>query len=237
MSCNGKQSYLQHNKYNTMLIQRLFTILAPHECLQCSKEGSLLCYDCQLGLPQVPIRCYKCGRWNDNSRTCAACRRRTSIHTLWAVTLYKGAAKDLVARLKFNRASAAADLIAEMVAAQCKPGDGWIVTYVPTASERMRMRGYDQSALIAKRVARLLGCPFVPCLARTGQQRQVGQTRAVRTQQMATAFRPIRPQIFQNQRVLVIDDVLTTGATCEAAAQTLRAAGAKQVSAAVFAVA
>ena len=237
MACNGKQSYLQHNKYNTMIIKELFNMLAPHECLGCKKEGSLLCYDCRSSMPPVMPRCYKCGRWSDDWRTCKACQRQTPIHTLWTVTAYEGVVKDLLRRLKFERAAAAADLLAEALAAKCSPGENLIVTYVPTANQRVRMRGYDQSALIAKQLARLLNRPFIPCLARSGQQRQLGQTRQVRTKQMADTFRPVRPYVFQNKHVLIVDDVLTTGATCEAAAKALKAAGAKRVSAAVFAVA
>lgn len=237
MSGNRKQTYLQRKNYNMTVIEGLFNIFAPHECLGCRKEGSLLCYECGTGLSAVPPRCYVCHRWEEASRTCRACRRHTSIHSLWAVARYEGVAKDLLHRLKFERSRAAARPVAELLAARCLAEDDIVVTYVPTASSRVRQRGYDQAALIARELSRRLGCPLVPCLVRSGTQRQVGQTRQVRRQQMEGAFRVVRPQVLHGKHVLLVDDVLTTGATCESAARMLRQAGAKRVSAAVFAVA
>jgi predicted amidophosphoribosyltransferase len=112
-----------------------------------------------------------------------------------------------------------------------------LIAYVPTAPQRVRERGYDQAALIAKELAIRSKLPYHTLLARTGTQRQLGQQRAVRKEQMTGAFRSLDKIDLQDKHVLLIDDVLTTGATCEAAARALRQAGAKRVSAAVFAVA
>ncbi len=237
MPGNRKQTYLQRKNYNMRVIEDLFNIIAPHECLGCQKEGSLLCYDCSLNLSSVPPRCYVCGRWDEAWRTCRACRRQTPIHTLWTVAKYEGAAKELLHKLKFERSRAGAEPIAGLLAGRCTLSDDTVVTFVPTASRRARERGYDQAALIAKELSVRLGLPFVPCLARIGDNRQVGSNRQLRKQQMEGVFRPLNPAAFQSRHVLIVDDVLTTGATCEAAARVLRQAGAKRVSAAVFAVA
>ncbi len=218
------------------LIEDLFNIIAPHQCLNCQKEGSLLCYDCSLTVRAVPPRCYSCGRWDEAWRTCQACRKRTAIHSLWTVAAYEGVAKELVHRLKFERSRAGAVPIAGLLAERCAPGSDTVVTFIPTASRRIRERGYDQAAVIAKELSARLNLPLVPCLARIGDKRQVGSSRALR-KQMDGVFRPLNPEIFRGKHVMIVDDVLTTGATCEAAAKILRQAGAKQVSAAVFAVA
>jgi ComF family protein len=237
MSGNRKQTYLQRKNYNMPLIEELFNILAPHECVGCRKEGSLLCYDCGLALSSIPPRCYLCQRWDTASNTCQACKRRTPIHSLWAIAKYERAAKELLHKLKFERSRAAANPIARLMAERVPTGSNMIVTHIPTSSVRARQRGYDQAALIAKALARQLGCPYVPCLARSGQHRQVGQSREIRKKQMDGVFRAVGSDVFANKHVLLVDDVLTTGATCEAAARVLRRAGAKRVSAAVFAVA
>jgi len=237
MSGNRKQSYLQHNKYNMNLIEGLFNIIAPHQCLGCRKDGALLCYDCHTSLAPILPRCYRCGRLSDDFRTCETCRRYTSVHSLWMVTSYEGLSKEVVHQLKFERAAAGAKAIASALAARLRLDEDVIVTYVPTANRRIRQRGYDQSALIARELARLSGRSFRSCLARLGHQRQVGGSRALRIKQMQGAFRAVHPATFQNRRLLLIDDVITTGATCEVATRTLRQAGAKQVDAAVFAVA
>ena len=146
-------------------------------------------------------------------------------------------AKELVYALKFARAKAAADVVAKALAADGRLPEGVIVTHVPTVPGRMRERGYDQAALIARRLSARKGLPYLTLLARTGGQRQLGQGRAIRKQQMTDAFRLARGADVRGKHILLVDDVLTTGATCEAAARVLRGAGAQRVSAAVFAVA
>jgi ComF family protein len=218
------------------LIESLFNLFAVHECVGCRAEGSLLCPRCALRLTRIVPRCYRCKRWSDAFITCQACRKHTPLASLRVVTPYEGQAKEVLHRLKFERARAAAATIAGLLPALPTDKDA-LITYVPTASERVRQRGYDQSALIARQLARQLGVPCFPLLARIGSQRQVGQQRQIRKKQMKGAFRPVNTALLQQQRVLLIDDVLTTGATCEAAARVLKQAGAKQVDAAVFAVA
>jgi ComF family protein len=204
----------------------------------CGLEGSLLCKVCAEGLAVVPSRCYRCKRWTDEFSTCPACRKHTPLKHVWAVTPCDGQlAKTLLRRIKFDHARAGADVIARLLAGICSASDNLLVTYVPTADARVRERGYDQSEQIARGLARRLDRPFVPLLARLGNQRQLGQRREVRLAQMDGAFRPIRPEVLRGKHVLLVDDVLTTGTTCQAAARTLRQAGARHVSAAVFAVA
>ncbi|HSX36075.1 MAG TPA: phosphoribosyltransferase family protein [Patescibacteria group bacterium] len=168
-------------------------------------------------------------------RTCARCRSASPIHSLWATTVYGGAAKDLVHRLKFERAQAAAAVIAQSLAARLPERQDWLVTFVPTAPTRRRQRGYDQAELIARRLARQIGAPYAPLLGRGGKLRQVGQGRAVRKEQMQGAFYARRSA--DGRHVLVVDDVVTTGGTLEATAAVLRDAGAARVSAVVFAAA
>jgi competence protein ComFC len=146
-------------------------------------------------------------------------------------------AKELVRRLKFERTQAGAKNMAQLIANNALFEDKPLITYAPTAQTRVRLRGYDQAALIAKMLALYAGGTYVPLLVRIGDVRQVGQGRAARQQQMKGVFRAINTRLIKNKHILLIDDVLTTGSTCEAAARVLKDAGAKRVSAAVFAVA
>jgi len=238
MSGNRKQIYLQHKNYNMSIIEAVFNIVAPYECLHCKREGSLLCAACTDALAKVPPRCYRCGRWEDGFRTCKRCRATSPLFRVWPVMVYDDAvAKELVRALKFGRAKGAAVAMARPLAATIDIPKDTLITYVPTANTRVRERGYDQAALIAKELARRTGSHYLPLLARVGGQRQLGQRRDMRKQQMEGAFRVLNPELIKNKHVLLVDDVLTTGATCEAAARALRRAGARTISAAVFAVA
>jgi ComF family protein len=110
-----------------------------------------------------------------------------------------------------------------------------VLVPVPTATSRVRARGYDQSKLLARAVARRQSLPVLNCLARHGQTHQVGATRQQRLSQLSTAFRVIRPARLAGRHVILVDDVTTTGATLELAAQKLLAAGARRVDAVTFA--
>ena len=105
----------------------------------------------------------------------------------------------------------------------------------PTATSRVRQRGYDQAKLLARALARQAGLPYLDCLARVGQTHQVGATREQRLRQLQAAFRVRRPNAVRSAYLLLVDDVSTTGATLELAATILKSAGARRVDAIVFA--
>ena len=92
-----------------------------------------------------------------------------------------------------------------------------------------------QIRLIAKALARRTGLPYAPALRRLGQHHQVGSNRQQRRAQLKQAYRCVQNYAIQDQHVLLIDDVLTTGATLEAAGDAILASAAKRVSGLVFA--
>ncbi len=220
-----------------MFINSLLNILAPYSCLSCSIEGELLCGWCKVdAIPLVPPRCYLCRSQSLDFATCNSCCRGSRLKNVWVASEYSGTPKILIHMLKFGRTMTAADEIAEQIKAVLPylPPET-IITFVPTATGRRRMRGYDQSELIAKRLAKLLGCRFKPLLLRQGQTRQVGASRTKRRDQIAGALRPRALASIKGASVLLVDDIVTTGATLEAAARVLKQAKAKRITAAVFA--
>lgn len=152
-----------------------------------------------------------------------------------AATEYNGVAKQLVWQLKFNRTVDAARTIAIMCDARLRVPHDVIVVYVPTANSRVRLRGYDQAQRIARHIARAHNLPSPVVIARTSSARQVGSSATKRRSQLATAFRITRPHVVRNRHILLIDDVITTGSSLEACAKGLKAAGALDVQAIVFA--
>ncbi|MGF7229103.1 MAG: ComF family protein [Candidatus Saccharibacteria bacterium] len=195
----------------------------------------MLCKACATKLPKAQARCYKCLQLSLEGRTCPACATASPLQSVRAATAYVGGAKQLVGQLKFNRAVDAARTIAIMCDARIPlPGDA-IVTYVPTANSRVRLRGYDQAQRIARHLAHQNSLPLLTTLARTSEARQVGASGAQRRSQLASAFRPVRPYAIKDRHVILVDDVITTGSSLEACAQVLIAAGALDVRAVVFA--
>jgi ComF family protein len=110
-----------------------------------------------------------------------------------------------------------------------------LIVPVPTATSRIRQRGYDQAKLLAKAISKQSRLTYLDCLARSGQTHQHGTSRHTRLGQLENAFRVKHPRSVQNAHIILVDDVVTTGATLEAAAKVLKQAGGKQIEALAFA--
>lgn len=151
---------------------------------------------------------------------------------IWSCARHEGVARDLVGALKFGRLTPVAGLLAERIAATAPAAtlDGTLVP-VPPAPMRLRRRGFDAAAEISLQLSRRTGRPLSECLRRRGSARQVGRPRGERIAS-PPRVRVSRPP---PRRAVLVDDVLTTGATLAACAGALRRGGAEWVSAVTFA--
>ncbi len=215
----------------------MISIIAPHFCLGCGFEGAVLCQSCRLtSLPAVPSRCYRCHKATQQSKTCLNCRRKSDLVRVFVVTDYDGLAKDVVYKLKFGRGVAAAKNIA-LAIDDILPqlGSEELIVHVPTVNSRVRQRGYDQAKEIAVVLAKARKLKHKTLLKRVSSARQVGASRKQRFAQLENAFSIKDKNLVRGKNIILVDDVITTGATLESAAKTLKEAGAKSVEAAVFA--
>ncbi len=219
------------------LLDRIISYVAPYNCVACQVEGYLLCSGCEGALrPSFPERCYRCNKLSEQNKTCKNCRRTSKLTHVWVRSEYKGIAKELVHQLKFGRAPSVADLIGTHMANMLQGNHGdTIIMPVPTATTRRRQRGYDQSVLISRRIARITGLPMYQYIIRLGQTRQVGSRKTDRMKQLQDAYRVTHLNQIRGKHIIIVDDVLTTGATLESVAKILRGAGASRVDALVFA--
>jgi ComF family protein len=111
----------------------------------------------------------------------------------------------------------------------------YLVVPVPTATARVRERGFDHTDLLAKQIAIILRLSEAKALRRLGQTRQLGSKREDRLIQLSGNFAVKNPHRARGQDILLVDDVVTTGGSIIAAAKALRVAGAKSVDALIFA--
>jgi ComF family protein len=196
--------------------------LAPVVCVAC--DG-----------PLAPDEGAFCGACEPLAERVLACAEPD----LLATYHYGGPVADAVWRLKYEGRSEVARALAPALAttAQRWLGSIDVVTAVPLAPSKLRARGYNQAALLARPLARALDLPCRPgWLARVrAGPRQVGQWRALRLASIQGAFQA-SPKVL-GKRVLVVDDVRTTGATLGEARRALESAGARQVLGLVLALA
>lgn len=213
-----------------MLLDKYLAIIAPHYCLVCEQEGDLLCKTC---LPKAVTKkrssCFLCNKLTANWRTCTTCRRKTKAVGVIVASHYEGPVKELVLKLKYQNTVAAADTIAQLLQNKFDPAKFDLITAIPPSSKRMRQRGYNQAQLIAKAVGKRTQLPYVATMSRLGNTRQVGTSRRQRLAQMHGSMYVTKARLVAGSRVLVVDDVVTTGATISEAARALKSAGAKSV--------
>jgi predicted amidophosphoribosyltransferase len=189
-----------------------------------------LCAACGRGCRADAVLCTRC------SRTLAAATPVLAagpegIDRVWSSALHEGVARSLVGALKFRRLLPVAEVMADRIH-WLAPGHllGGTVVAVPPASPRLRRRGFDPAGELASALATRLGSEPAAPLARRGAGHQVGRRRAERI-----GHPPQIEAIAEAPRsVLLVDDVLTTGATLTACAMALRAAGAKRIVALTF---
>jgi competence protein ComFC len=219
------------------LMDRVLSVFAPFYCLSCGHEGQILCTFCLADcLLNVPSRCYRCQVATVDFDVCSKCRPQVALSKVRVRTNYHNIAEQLIRKFKYNHASVLANLIGDEIEATVPLIDkDTLVVAVPTASLRRRQRGYDHARLIANRVARKQNLQIITPIARLSQSRQVGASRRQRFEQLKDAFLITKPRQVVGRKILLIDDVVTTGATLERVAKLLKQVGAKRVEAAVFA--
>jgi predicted amidophosphoribosyltransferase len=179
----------------------------PTTCPVCRAHGPAPCAGCAAELRPAP-----------------ALPDPPGLDSCAALLTYAGAGRELVARLKYRNARASVPFLARGMAA-IVPFDIDVVTWAPTTPARLRRRGFDQARLLARAVARQRGVPCRPLLRRRPGPAQTGRDAAARY--AGPGFAGVRG--VQGRRVLLVDDVVTTGATVAAAARALREAGAGEV--------
>lgn len=233
------------------LLTGLVSLVYPPHCLLCrvplaSEVTDPLCLSCEASLPANPSPwCQGCGRslagLGMDVIRCAACRVTPGmVEEVRAACRYEGAGKACIVQLKYQRQlGLAAPMARRMVAVAITPPamTADVLVPVPLHPVRQREREFNQSAVLANLLGEALGLPIrKEALLRhrpTALQAQLDAP--ARRRNVAGAFIVPDPALVRGRAILLIDDVLTTGATGRACAAALRDAGAAQVSILTFA--
>ena len=226
------------------ILRSISDFVTPPLCPLCGKELTTakerLCVDCEKELPLWPERrCKGCGGANDSYLDlCRNCQQIPGGRP-WRIAVsaipYYGSVREAVHRFKYREKAYFLPFLAGRMA------DEWLkmasevevdaVTYIPLHWRRYLQRGYNQSEMLAKYLASRLGRPCIRTLRRvrkTSQQATLDQT--ARMANIRKAFAPVGSEKLSGLRLLLVDDVFTTGATLGEATKTLLKAGASEVS-------
>jgi competence protein ComFC len=213
--------------------------LAPALCVGCGIEGTAICSSCVASIEIFGERCWRCNRLSPGSRTCDSCRYTGSPAKVFIFTDYDGLARQLLTSFKFSHQRTAAGPIAKALVRTIHQHQGklndYLVVPVPTAASRRRQRGFGHTELLARHVAWGLRLERSEALRRLGHTRQLGSSRQQRLHQLQDSFAVRKQSVIRDRRVLLIDDVVTTGGTIIAASKALHQAGAAGVDALLFA--
>lgn len=197
-------------------------------------------------VPIAPPLCFSCGALAPAEPLCAACRsalRYLAAEPVplpglgaWAPLAYDGPARALVGALKFRGAERVAEAMAAPIALGAPPGvlpAGAALVPVPLHPSRLRRRGFNQAELLASALGRRRGLAIQDILVRSGARgTQMGRPRAERLHALEGSIHARRRA---PEACVLVDDVITTGATLVACAVALRGAGARRVGALAFA--
>jgi ComF family protein len=215
---------------------KLGELLFPSRCVGCKRYNGLLCQDCRQALPLLNGVCGRCAlpRGMGECRGCG--KLAPSLASLRAVCSYDGVARSAVHVLKYRGGRNVSRLLGELMRQHIaqRPLRVELVIPVPLSKRRRRERGYNQAELLAREIVHAVGASLAfDALDRRERPAQQGLDAAARLRNLEGAISVGKP--IDGKTVLLVDDVATTGATLSACADALKAAGAEEVRALVFA--
>lgn len=231
----------------SQIIRRLVNLVLPVECAVCQSVLTddpvpFFCRSCWNGVSRFTgPSCTRCGQPFASPVTltyasrhmCASCRLRPPAYTrAWACFPYESPLLDAIRLFKYHGKVVLASYLGDLMgrdAGLLPPVD--MVMPVPLHSERLRNRGFNQALLLADRLNRRLQLPisYDNLIRLRPTLPQTELTRKERLNNLRRAFVVLRPEHVEDRRVLLIDDVLTTGTTVNECAKALRKAGSAEV--------
>lgn len=218
-------------------------------CVICDRPGQLLCGSCRMKLPYIDRwqACPRCGA-PGGRLICTECNRfalrergleRLPYRQCTSVLSHDDTSRRIVTAYKDSGEQRLAGVIAAFCADAVSPstGDGGrAVTYIPSSKKALTRRGFDHARLTAAELSARLGMPLIDAFARPHTRDQRELDRKERQQNMRSSLK-LRPGLDEDglpERILLYDDVYTTGATLCAASEALRRAGCEDVACITF---
>ena len=218
------------------LLYRLLELLFPPKCILCrdllKQDETDLCRHCRTEVLQYPHEL--------TGPEAASERHLHFLDSFTGIWYYDGSVRRSILRFKFYHAQHLAGAFGRLLAMrvlQDMPQDLDIITWAPVSLRRKLRRGYDQAELIARAVSAETGIPCQRLLRKRRHTKpQSGMNAAARRGNVTDVYAPVKQADISGRKELLVDDILTTGATADECALILKQAGAVWVGCAVIAV-
>ena len=224
----------------------ILDLLFPAMCASCGQVGSFLCATCSSVISLSEPACFICNARKSSGSICSSCRPRAPHLTrVWWATSYDNEhMRKALIQFKYNSNQALAEALAGLIVASVKKRAQAHGVHIPPAASilavplhprKKRLRGFNQSELLAIHIARDLSLPLLPpyIVARvknTSPQAQAGRKEhRMKNMEHAFAVHPAHIKEIQNRFIILVDDIATTGSTLNEAARVLKEAGAAHV--------
>lgn len=211
------------------MLDKALSLFAPHICSGCHISGTLLCDNCKYDIISEPFaECCACGKGIPGAN--GVCRKCVMPYVrAWCVASRRDYIQRLIGNYKFTNTRAAYVPLADLLDAHLPElPDNVVIVPVPTVSSHIRQRGYDHMLLIARQLAKRRRLRLSTDLSRATNTKQRSATAKQRIANAKRAF-VVQRRLDENAIYLLIDDVITTGATMKYAANALLEAGASTV--------
>lgn len=205
----------------------------PRICLICSSDTRYLCSRCLKRLEKPRHKCFRCNQHNPFGEYCFSCKGPFSPDKVVAAFLYEGQIKEAIHQYKYEDAFILAKDLARallpLVRSVSRYKD-FTLSFVPLSDKRFKARGYNQAELLAREVAKLLNIKVAALMDRSAQEETqvASKTKRARKKNIKGVF-SVQSKASVPANVILVDDVVTTGATVEEASKVLKRAGAKKV--------
>jgi ComF family protein len=216
-------------------VESILNLIFPPRCVNCRKTGDFFCPKCRESLVYLPQPvCIKCSEPITSGAICHRCQsQKWDIDGIRSVFQYEGAIRQAVIQFKYHNVKALAEPLARLMTPhlELSPLNADLLVPVPSHPQRLRERGYNQAALLASKVSEMTSIPLNErTLVRTKNTSQQAKTDSLaqRIENMTDAF-ACRSRNLSGKRILLVDDVCTSGTTLNACAAPLKAAGAASV--------
>ena len=224
---------IKQKKYIYRLALEIIDLIFPKYCIGCGQEGEILCQQCRNKVKWADqLRCDLCGKIIYSRRLCSQCRKSTGMCDFVSIGPMENLLREALHKFKYEDLKQVSPALGEMIAGnitdrQMMPG---ILVPMPLHYTRLRERGYNQSALIARSLNKYLNWPVVDALVRVKKtHQQMKLHREARLENVKGAFLCRYDLGKCDMPVYLVDDVMTTGATMKEAAKVLKKAGADKI--------